>query len=205
VQDFQPDLVFLDLDMPGGFGLQLVRELDSSTRVIVVTASEAHALEAYETGATDYLVKPVNPTRLAVTLERIATFSHHSSSVSPGIAPPIAVSAMEPISNVVQPGQIEMILPDKILWIEAEQNYTQIHAREPDSRSFFRQTMTGWAETLPVAFFSRISRSIIIRPAHIKTLSWSGRDVTMVNFLGTRKQLQLGRAPALRLKALLKG
>lgn len=196
VQKNPPDLVFLDLDMPGHFGLQLIGDLAATTRVIIVTASETHALAAFAAGASDYLVKPVDPARLEAALDRIARFT-------PRV--PADDTAIAPIPHAVAAGQIEMILPANILWIESEQNYTHVHSRDPDTKSLVRQTLTAWEDSLPDGQFKRISRSMIIRLAHIKALSWTGRDDTRVTFKDSQKELLLGRVAALRLKALLKG
>jgi len=201
-----PDLVFLDLDMPGKFGFELIAKLAATTRVLIVTASEAHALEAFAAGASDYLVKPVDPARLEAALERLALFAPRAGTEATAATPRhLDEAALASIPHVVAPGQIDMIAPANILWIEAEQNYTQVHSRLPDKKSLFRQTLTAWEESLPREPFQRISRSMVIRPAHIQSLSWTGRDETRVTFKESRQELFLGRAAALRLKALLKG
>lgn len=206
VRHTPPDLVFLDLDMPGRFGLELIAELAATTRVIIVTASEEHALAAFAAGATDYLVKPVDPARLEATLDRIALFApRDTAEAAPAAHPEIDDPKLASIPHLGTAGHIEMIPPANILWIESEQNYTQVHSRQPDNKSLFRQTLTAWEDSLPDGHFQRISRSMIIRLAHIKALSWSGRDDTQVTFKGSQKALPLGRAAALRLKALLKG
>ena len=97
-----------------------------------------------------------------------------------------------------------MVQPDQILWIEAEQNYSKVHTRSPDHSVLFLRTMTGWEEDLPSSDFHRISRSLIIRTDHIKTLSWRGRDETKVSFHESAKILSLGRTAAARLRAHLK-
>ena len=68
-----PDLAFLDIRMPGISGLALAARLPAATRVVFVTAYDAHTLEAFEAGAVDYLLKPVTPERLAKTLDRLKT------------------------------------------------------------------------------------------------------------------------------------
>lgn len=205
VQKNPPDLVFLDLDMPGHSGLKLIGDLAATTRVIIVTASETHALAAYAAGASDYLVKPVDPARLEVALDRIARFTPRTPDTPSNTSPDIGTTALAPIPHAVATGQIEMILPASILWIESEQNYTHVHSRDPDTKSLVRQTLTAWEDSLPDGRFNRISRSMIIRLAHIKALSWTGRDDTRVTFNDSQKELLLGRVAALRLKALLKG
>ena len=68
-----PDLAFLDIRMPGISGLALAARLPPATRVVFVTAFDAHTLEAFEAGAVDYLLKPVTPERLRKTLDRLQT------------------------------------------------------------------------------------------------------------------------------------
>ena len=66
-----PDIVFLDVDMPGGSGLSLLEKLPAETEVCFVTAYSQYAVSAYDFGAVDYLVKPVDPDRLEVAVTRI--------------------------------------------------------------------------------------------------------------------------------------
>jgi two-component system LytT family response regulator len=97
-----PDLVFLDLNMPGKFGFELITKLAATTRVIIVTASEAHALEAFAAGASDYLVKPVDPARLETALDRIALFAPRADA--PAASPDFSAASLAPIPHAVSPG-----------------------------------------------------------------------------------------------------
>ena len=75
-----PDVVFLDVEMPGGSGLGLLNDLPASTQVVFVTAREKYAVQAFAVAALDYLVKPVDPERLADTVARI----HQKQTASTG-------------------------------------------------------------------------------------------------------------------------
>lgn len=66
-----PDVVFLDIDMPGRTGLDLAARVAPPTRIVLVTAHENYALDAFRIGATDYVLKPVDPGRLAITIDRL--------------------------------------------------------------------------------------------------------------------------------------
>ena len=71
VQSLEPDIVFLDISMPGMDGIQAARALAGTVHVVFVTAHDEHAITAFEQGAVDYVLKPAEPTRLAVTCERL--------------------------------------------------------------------------------------------------------------------------------------
>src|SRR4029077_19175950 len=70
-QSVEPDVVFLDISMPGMDGIQAARALAGSAHIVFVTAHDEHAITAFEQGAVDYVLKPAEPERLAVTCERL--------------------------------------------------------------------------------------------------------------------------------------
>ena len=71
IDSLQPDLIFLDIQMPGKTGFEMLQELDAAPHVIFVTAYDEYALRAFEVNALDYLLKPVEPKRLAETLQKL--------------------------------------------------------------------------------------------------------------------------------------
>ena len=71
LESLRPDVVFLDVEMPGGTGLELLPSVPEGMQVVFVTAYEKYAVEAFAAAALDYLVKPVNPERLSETLRRL--------------------------------------------------------------------------------------------------------------------------------------
>ncbi|MFZ9941712.1 MAG: LytR/AlgR family response regulator transcription factor [Luteolibacter sp.] len=189
----KPDVVFLDMEMPGGCGLELVGAMEKTSRTVFVTAYPDHALKAFHLGAVDYLLKPVDPDRLAITVERLL------ESV------PVIHSPQSPTVNCVGiSGQIEKILISEILWIEAYQNYTRIYLTQAEKPSLSRHTMVAWEEMLPAHLYVRVGRSEIIQMARIRAVRWTSRDLTVVSFDGSDSVLQLGRTSALRLKSIMK-
>jgi two-component system LytT family response regulator len=204
VRTRQPDLIFLDVDMPGGRGFDLIPALEKKTHLVIVTAHERFALDAFGVGATDYLVKPVAPARLAATIERVAQFPPQAGdapdfAAAPG--PDAPTRARIPLGGAT--GRIDVIAPKKILWIEAEQNYSRIHLDQEPKSIIGHKTLSAWEETLAGNGFERITRSLIIQTEKIKHFTWKGRDETFVHFRDSEKVLALGRAGAIRLKALL--
>lgn len=189
----KPDVVFLDMEMPGGSGLQLERHFEKATRTVFVTAYPDYALKAFQFGAVDYLLKPVDPDRLAITIERLLE----------GV--PDIVSPIPPTVDCIGiSGQIDRIRISKILWIEAFQNYTRVYLDQVEKASLCRHTMAAWEEMLPADLFVRAGRSEIIQLSRIRAVRWNSRDVTMVSFEGSETLLQLGRTSAIRLKSIMK-
>jgi two-component system LytT family response regulator len=193
VLDQAPQLVFLDMEMPGGSGLGLERHLNKATRTVFVTAYPDYALKAFQFGAVDYLLKPVDPDRLAITIERLL-----------GGVPDIVPPGPSIIDCMGISGQIERIPLDDILWIESFQNYTRVYLANAVKPSLCRQTMAAWEALLPADLFVRTGRTEIIHSARIRAVRWNSRAETSVSFNSSTWLLQLGRASALRLKASMK-
>jgi len=193
------DVVFLDLEMPGRHGLELT--VPAATRIVVVSAHADRALAAFEKGAIDYLLKPVDPDRLTVAIDRLgrwqpsdaATDSPAVSAVAAGLASTTATAAVEPPDVDV----------DRVLWVEALRNYPRVLVRHAGS-TVVRRTLTEWEAILPAASFARVGRSLIVQVAAIRSLAWQSRDLTLVHFAGARDPLPLGRAATARLKASLR-
>jgi len=193
LQREKPDVVFLDMEMPGGSGLELAGAMEKTSRTVFVTAYPDYALKAFHLGAVDYLLKPVDPDRLAITVERLL-------ELVPGI-----VSPQSPTVDCVGiSGQIEKIRISEILWIEAYQNYTRIHLAQVEKPSLCRHTMAAWEEMLPAHLYVRVGRSEIIQLLRIQAVRWTSRDITVVSFAGSDSLLQLGRTSAMRLKSIMK-
>ncbi|MGA0846202.1 MAG: LytR/AlgR family response regulator transcription factor [Luteolibacter sp.] len=193
MQREKPDVVFLDLEMPGGSGLELASAMEKTSLTVFVTAYPDYALEAFHLGAVDYLLKPVDPDRLAITVERLL-------ERVPSIVSPQSLT----VNCAGISGQIEKIRISEILWIDAYQNYTRIHLAQAEKPSLCRHTMAAWEALLPAHLYVRVGRSEIIQLARIQAVRWTSRDVTVVSFDGSDSLLQLGRTSALRLKSLVR-
>ena len=89
-----------------------------------------------------------------------------------------------------------------IVWVEAVRNYTRVQSRDRRPR-IIRRTMAEWEAILPAAAFGRVSRSLIMQLAAIRSMQWQSRDQTLVFFVGATESLPIGRAATSRLKELL--
>jgi len=201
-----PDVVFLDVEMPGGTTFSLLPEIDDATQVVFVTAHERHAVEAFAVAAADYLVKPVAPERLAETLRRLMAPAADSSATSESDPEPVGQDSADcprlsvPLRNSRHKTVISIA---DICWIESLRNYTRVALHSPPRLLVFRRRLGEWLADLPEDTFARVSRSEVIQLAFVTGTEWKSRSETTVFFGEGVEPLTLGRASTLRLNALL--
>jgi len=160
ILDLQPDLVFLDIQMPGCSGLEVVGSLPSPRpRVIFCTAFDQYAIDAFELHAVDYLLKPVTRARLARALERVrevprdvadANLEHASRLRSPYPARFLAKCA----------NKYRVIGQHEVLWFSSEEGLTKLRTRERDY--WMQPTLTDLEARLDPSLFFRVSRAAIV-------------------------------------------
>jgi two-component system LytT family response regulator len=204
-----PDVVFLDIDMPRRLGIDLVASLPAGTKLVFVTAHEGHAVDAFRHGALDYVLKPFDAERLAVTLGRLATAMGDSEARPAPVAEPAPADITADLATVrlvFDAGRgVELVPLAEVAWIEAVQNYSRVQAagRKP---GIVRRTMQEWEELVrPTGEFHRLGRSLIVRLPSLRSTQWKSRDQTLLFFTGVAEPLPIGRAAAGRLKELLDG
>lgn len=151
-----PDAIFLDVQMPECGGLEVAASLpEGGPAIVFATAYNQHALAAFDTGAVDYLLKPIDPARLGRAVQRLqARQGGHARPVLP--AP----------SQLLIPdrGRTHVVPVADILWLEAADNYVTVHTRE---RSLLmRRTLSGLLEDLGAAFV-RTHRSAAVAVRHV--------------------------------------
>lgn len=169
------DLVFLDIQMPGCDGLQVLAEIPEENRpgIIFVTAHERFALDAFEVQAIDYLLKPFDRERLQTALRRAQTHlrARQISVLGPGENIPATIPATgrknERIT-VKADGRFVFLKPDDIVWVEADDNYVVLHL--VSGRLMLRETLAAIEARLGPAKFARVNRSAIVHLDRIKEL-----------------------------------
>ncbi|MEZ4416805.1 MAG: LytTR family DNA-binding domain-containing protein [Gemmatimonadota bacterium] len=199
----RPHLVFLDIQMPGMDGFEVLQQLDPSVQpqVIFVTAHDDHALRAFEVHALDYLLKPVDPDRFTETLQR-AVDAHERGTEAPLPAALRATLAERtPIERflVRSRGRMVLVPVAQVEWIGAAGNYVEVHVG--DAVHLVRGTLADVEDRLPAGCFARIHRSTIIRLDRIKELQpWSHGDWMVI--LDSGVELKLSRRYRERLVGL---
>ncbi len=159
IRIIRPDLIFLDVQMPGRDGFQLLEELDDVPAVIFTTAYDEYALKAFEVSAVDYVVKPVAPDRLALAISKV------SSRVMRG-SPPSAPTSRHVF---VRDGERCWFVPLKeITLFESEGNYTRVYFGA--NRPLLLRSLNYLEMRLNPDLFFRASRKHIVNIGAIESM-----------------------------------
>lgn len=197
----KPDIVFLDMQMPGCDGLGVVAGLapGDSPAVVFVTAHDKFAVDAFGVRAVDYVLKPFDAKRLETALERAAEYvnARRAGSLGDRIEHLLAsAGAPNPPSRerlaVKTDGRFVFLKFDEIVWLEAADNYVVIHAI-PDQRLITRDTLSSIEERLGSKQFTRVNRSAVVRIDQVKELQPTSQgDYKILLRDGTRLPLSRG-------------
>jgi two-component system LytT family response regulator len=192
-----PDLIFLDIEMPGGSGFDLLERLEDVPIVIFTTAYDEYAVRAFESNALDYLVKPVSAERLAAALAR----AEKALASAAGSSPPYAKGSA---------GLKQLFVRDRdrcwivrlcdIVLMEAEGNYTRLYFGT--NAPLIYRSLSGIEERLNPTSFFRASRYHIVNLGCIESLESASEGRLLVR-LTNGKGVEISRRQARRLKALL--
>lgn len=213
--ELEPDVLFLDVQMPPGSGFDVLPHLKIRPRIVFVTAYETFAVRAFDANALDYLLKPVHPDRLAETVRRLATdVEKEASTPSPGpplgeVAPPAEASQSDETRlslNDYVPlrdrGLLRVVSVADIAAIEAEGAYSRImiSGQEP---MLVLPSIGEWECRLPAPPFHRLDRSRLVNLSSVTEVKALTRDRADVTLRGIASSLSLGRAGSRRLRKLL--
>lgn len=176
-----PDVVFLDVQMPGldGFGVVQALGEDVAPYIVFVTAFDEHAPRAFEVGAIDYLLKPYSPARFQAVLARALSRAVRDPDASAGGRSPYLRRIL-----VEHDGRAAFVRVEQIDWVESERNHVVVVANRQRFR--LRATMAAVGARLDPSTFLRISRSVLVRYDAIREMHhWSHGDYRVVMQDGT--------------------
>lgn len=167
------DLVFLDVQLLGGSGFDLVPDVSPDARIIFVTAYDQFALRAFEVNALDFLHKPVRTARLAETLRRAGT----------AVAPSTALRTDDIVQVKTGPGAVRFVRVFDILLITSQDNYSEVRLAS-NEHFLVRQTLVSWEERLPAAQFLRVHRQAIVSLARVEGFTHADEETTLLRLAG---------------------
>lgn len=178
LDELRPDVLFLDIQMPGATGLEVARQASGRARVVFVTAYDAHAVAAFDQGAVDYLLKPLQPARLHTAIgrvkERLAAPPHDLGAVLDRLAGlPASAAPRQHLRWInASVGQVlKLITVDEVLYFAADNKYTRVTTREGEA--LIRKPLKELVEELDPEQFWQIHRSTLV---NAKAIAGASRD-----------------------------
>ncbi|WP_205729585.1 LytR/AlgR family response regulator transcription factor [Taishania pollutisoli] len=202
INELNPDLIFLDVNMPGLSGFDLLKQLDEIPLVVFVTAYDEYAIKAFEVDALDYMLKPVDPERLNDALKKItARFVEDNIPVETAftdVQPKKVLSATD--SVFIRDGEkcwfVEL---SSIRMLESEGNYVKVHFDQ--FRPLILRSLGSFEERLDPDYFFRANRKFIINLKWIEKIeNWFNGGLIVE--LKTGEKVEISRRQAIRFREL---
>ena len=197
----RPDLIFLDIQMPGLSGFEVLERIEHMPFIIFSTANESYAIQAFETGAVDYLLKPYDKERFDKAVSRALARLEKKESFQSDISALLhAIKSSDSLSGQLLIRVGDRIIPvrtEDIVWIEAAGDYAHIHT--PDTSYLCSQGIGALEKRLDASQFARVHRSSIIAISaiqHIRSDGEGGYRATLIN--GTDVKISRSFAPKIR-------
>lgn len=211
---FEPDVCFLDIKMPGLSGIEAARAIGRRSHIVFVTAFEHYAVQAFETGVLDYIVKPVALPRLVETIDRVkerlsgaAPRAHNDSLLDDllakltGTAPPRHLRWLQ-----VQVGpRLRMISVEQIDYLRSDAKYTAIAWRNDAGQAaeaLVRTSVKELAASLDPDMFLQIHRSVVVNIASIDHVMRGDTDTGTLYLKGRAETLPVSRNNLPRFRGL---
>lgn len=189
-----PDVIFLDINMPGASGFDLLEKLDYSPRIVFTTAYSEYAIKSFDYNTIDYLLKPISPTRLA---QAVAKLTAAPEELTPEQKPPLEMNSQIFIKDNEK---CFLVTLESIRYIESCKNYVRVFF--DDKSAFIKKSLNQVEERLPSRFFFRANRQFIVNLRCITAIEEAihdGYDITMNN----GAKIEVSRRQAADLKELL--
>ena len=203
----RPDVCFLDVHMPGVSGVEAARQVGSRAHVVFVTAFEQYALQAFEQGALDYLVKPVDAARLATTVTRLQARlqAAQPSSVTEELLQQLAAqlkagsAAPAPLRwlRASAGGTVRLIHVDEIDFLRSDEKYTLIAWRGDDGKpgeALISVPLKTLVPQLDASQFSQVHRSVVVNLRAISHVTRGENETASVHLKGRKEVLPVSRS-----------
>jgi two-component system, LytTR family, response regulator len=188
----QPDVIFLDIQMPGESGFDLFTRAPVGARVVFVTAHDDHALRAFDVNALDYLLKPVAPARLAATIARLREDA--------GDERPVRRLEYGDFVFLPVDGRSRFLRVNQIVSVAAAGDATVVTAADGTGGRVPR-SLRSWEDRLPAKQFVRIHREALVNLQFVERIEEWSHEAFQVRLRGQPAPLTLSRRYAARLKS----
>ena len=168
IPELKPDVVFLDIQMPGESGFKLFDRVEVNFNVVFVTAFDNYAIRAFEVNALDYLLKPVCPDRLARTIARLSGKGTDRKSSKKQLKYDDQVF-------IKSEGRIRFLKVNTITCITASGDYTEFYTVKGEKR-LMHKPLRQWLEELPEQHFIRVNRATLINMEYVERVEPTTRS-----------------------------
>jgi DNA-binding LytR/AlgR family response regulator len=173
IQELAPDVVFLDINMPQLTGLEVARVIQGKTAIVFLTAYNQHALDAFDLGAVDYLVKPLNRGRLMQTIERLKSRLGKDQPVVPNIvwealAPPKSEPKYLRWIQASVGNLLRLITTDEIYFFQADAKYTRVVTAHAEA--LIRKPVKDLMDELNPDDFIQVNRGAIVNLRRVESI-----------------------------------
>jgi two-component system LytT family response regulator len=201
IKDLKPDLIFLDVSMPGMTGFEMLKHLDEIPRVIFITAYDEYAIKAFEVNALDYILKPVDPDRLKDAIQKLS--NNDDDFVSGGSLAisrkdrPLTISDRVFIKDGEKCWFIEL---SKVRMMESEGNYVKVYF--DNFKPLILRSLNSFEDRLDPEFFFRANRKFIINLQWVSSIeNWFNGGLHVE--LKEGEKIEISRRQAIRFKELM--
>jgi DNA-binding LytR/AlgR family response regulator len=196
--EYEPDLFFLDIHMPGVNGLEAARAIAGRAHVVFVTAYDQYAVEAFERGAVDYVLKPFNEERLGLTVERLRErLEGKPASVESLVELLAGRLGARPAEHLrwikASVGTNVRLIPvEEVLFFQSDEKYTRVVTC--DSEALIRKPIKELLDELDPAKFWQVHRATIVNVDHIASVRRGLKDQAEIALKDHRETLVVSRA-----------
>ncbi|MFT5859651.1 MAG: two-component system LytT family response regulator [Flavobacteriaceae bacterium] len=201
IHKLNPDLIFLDISMPGMTGFEMLKKLDHIPHVIFITAYDDYALEAFKVDALDYLLKPIDPERLAEAIEKLRHKDEHEfiSEELPPVERNTRPLSIEDRVFIKDGEKCYFVKLSDVRMLESDGNYVKVYFEK--SRPLILRSLNSFEERLNPEFFFRANRKFIINLEWVERVeNWFNGGLQVE--LKSGEKVEISRRQAIRFKEL---
>jgi len=196
LENHAPDVLFLDIQMPGLTGLEVARRASNRHHVVFVTAYNQYAVAAFEEGAVDYVMKPLSAERLATACARVKSRLNAAPANLENLLRALAKISVPAQSylrwiNASMGADVKLITVDEVCYFQSDTKYTRVVTR--DGESLIRKSLKELLKELDPNLFWQIHRSTIVNVNAIGTVSRDLAGRLIVRLKGRRETLQVSQ------------
>ncbi|HXA48533.1 MAG TPA: LytTR family DNA-binding domain-containing protein [Burkholderiaceae bacterium] len=199
VEKHQPDFTFLDIRMPGKTGLEAAQAIGNKSHIVFITAYDQYAVEAFERGAVDYVLKPAEPERLRLTVERLkarlASPPADMSAMLTQLAQQMGLKVKPTYLQWIQASigqELRLIAVEEILFFQSDEKYTRVQTARFEA--LIRKPVRDLAEELDPELFWQIHRSTLVNVNAIEGVARDLRGRHLVLIKGQPDKLEVSRS-----------